>query len=54
MPTKNLIFLLMAVGSIIGGYVPSLWGAGMLSFSSIFTSGAGALVGLWLAFRLSK
>jgi hypothetical protein len=39
------------IGSLIGGLVPDLWGAGMFSYSSVLLSGVGAFVGLWLAAR---
>jgi hypothetical protein len=54
MPSKKLIMVLMLAGSMIGGYAPSLFGAGMFSFTSLFCSAAGALAGIWLAFRMSR
>lgn len=54
MSQKTLVFLGMTVGSLIGGYIPSLWGAGMFSFTSIFTSGAGAILGIWLGYKLGE
>jgi uncharacterized membrane protein YoaK (UPF0700 family) len=51
METK-LIWLGMFVGSTIGGFVPMLWGAGALSFSSVFLSAAGGILGIWLGYRL--
>ncbi len=54
MPSKKLIMLLMAVGSFIGGYVPVLFGISAFSFTSLFTSAAGAIGGIWLAVRLSR
>ncbi len=42
----------MAVGSAIGGYIPNLWGAGFLSFSSIILTAVGGIAGIWLGFRL--
>jgi len=43
-----------AVGSVIGAYVPALWGAGMFSYSSIILSTIGGLGGIWLGFKLSR
>jgi uncharacterized membrane protein YeaQ/YmgE (transglycosylase-associated protein family) len=40
------------VGSTIGGLIPDLWGAGLFSYSSVLFSGLGALVGLWLGYKL--
>lgn len=47
--TVGIIF-----GSIAGGYVPTLLGADSFSFTSLFGSGAGAVLGLWLAFKLTR
>ncbi len=51
---KRTIWLGLFVGSTIGGYVPLLWGADLFSFSSIFFSAAGALLGIWVAFRMQS
>lgn len=53
MSTKTLVFLGMSVGSIIGGYVPSLFGAGIFSMWSIITSAIGAIVGILIVHRIS-
>lgn len=42
------------VGSVIGGFIPEIWGASALSFSSLLFGVVGAFVGLWLGFRLSQ
>jgi hypothetical protein len=44
----------MIVGSTVGGFVPMLWGAGALSFSSIIWGSVGAIAGIWLAFKISQ
>ncbi len=50
---KQMIWLGLVVGSVIGGFIPSLWGAEAFSFSSIFLSAVGAVAGIWLAFKLT-
>ncbi len=42
----------MFVGSTIGGFIPALWGGGIMS--DIILSGAGALAGIWVGFRISQ
>ena len=54
MPSKLLIFVGMTVGSIIGGYIPSLFGAGLFSYSSVLFSGIGAIAGVWAGYKLSN
>ena len=51
---KNLIWIGVFVGSTIGGYIPTLWGADLISISSIFFSGVGAMAGLSLAIGFKK
>jgi uncharacterized membrane protein YeaQ/YmgE (transglycosylase-associated protein family) len=52
MPSRALIWVAILIGSIIGGTVPELWGADMLSYTSLLLSGIGALVALWIVFRI--
>jgi predicted MFS family arabinose efflux permease len=52
MPSRALFWVAILIGSTIGGAVPELWGADMLSFTSLLLSGIGALVGLWIAFKI--
>jgi hypothetical protein len=47
------IWIGILVGSTIGGFIPAFWGADLLSYSSILLSGLGALVGLFIAYKLA-
>lgn len=40
------------VGGTIGSFVPSLWGAGQLSLSSVLFFMIGGFVGIWITYRL--
>jgi len=42
----------MIVGSLIGGYIPTLFGVDIFSYTSILTSGVGAILGVWIGFKL--
>ena len=42
----------MSLGSFIGGFIPNLWGASMMSFSGIFFSAVGGIVGIWLVYKM--
>jgi hypothetical protein len=50
--TKTLIITGMIFGSLIGGYVPLIWGESAFSMSSIIFSGIGALVGVWVGYKI--
>jgi len=54
MPSKAFVTLLMIIGSTMGGLVPLLFGADMLSYSSVIGSGIGGLLGIYLSFKLSS
>ena len=51
MPSGARIWLPILIGSTIGGMIPELWGAGMVSYSGVLLSGVGAFAGLWFAHR---
>ncbi|MFH0947815.1 MAG: hypothetical protein V1833_02305 [Elusimicrobiota bacterium] len=53
MSSKKMMMLGLFVGSTIGGYIPILLGAGMFSFSSLFGSGVGGIIGIWLAKKIT-
>ena len=44
----------MIIGSTIGSFIPNLWGAGVFSFSSIFSGAAGGIAGIVIAFKLAQ
>ncbi len=54
MQSKQLIWIGMAVGSTIGGLIPDIWGADIFSISSIIFSGAGAIAGIYVGFKISQ
>lgn len=54
MPAKPLITIGLIMGSIIGGYIPTFFGAGIFSYSSLLGSGIGAILGIYLAYKLSS
>jgi len=48
------IWLGLFMGSILGSYVPSLWGEGLFSLSSIFFGVLGGILGIWVGFKTSQ
>ncbi len=50
---RKIIWLGLFVGSSIGGFIPSFWGAGALSFSGLIFSALGGFAGIWLGYRMS-
>jgi hypothetical protein len=51
---KTLVWIGILVGSIIGSYVPTLWGAGYFSVASVLFSGAGAFAGIWAGYLAAQ
>ncbi len=49
---RSLIWIGMVVGSTVGGFLPLLWGGDLLSFSGLFGSGAGGILGIWLGYKV--
>lgn len=54
MSAKSLVYLGMFIGSIIGGYIPTLFGVGLISFTSVLCSGIGSILGIWVGYKLSE
>jgi dipeptide/tripeptide permease len=53
MQSKSIIWIGVFIGSTIGSLIPGLWGDDMFSYSSVLLGGIGALVGLWIGFKMS-
>jgi hypothetical protein len=54
MSDKTIVMLATGLGSAIGGYLPSLWGASIVSGWSIILATVGGILGLWLGLRLVR
>jgi hypothetical protein len=52
MSSKTIYYIAAFIGSIIGAYIPTLWGAGILSISSLFFSALGAIAGIVIVWKL--
>ena len=53
MNMKPAIWIGMTVGSSVGSFIPSLWGAGVFSFSSLILGAIGAMLGIYVAFTMT-
>jgi len=54
MNAKSLVWLGFFIGSTAGAYLPTFFGAGILSFSSVIFSAVGGIAGIWLGYKLSR
>ena len=54
MESKQLVYLGLFIGSTVGSYVSTFWGAGFLSFSSVICSAVGGLIGIYIFFKMSR
>jgi len=50
-PSKTIYYIAAIIGSVVGGFVPAIWGAGFLSVSSLIFSTLGALLGIYLVYK---
>lgn len=53
MSRKTVIMLGMIIGSFAGGYVASLFGSAMFSFTSLIGSTVGGVIGIWITFKMT-
>jgi uncharacterized membrane protein YjjB (DUF3815 family) len=49
---KKVLWMCMAVGSTVGGYLPTYFGQGSLSLASILGSAIGGVAGVFAARRI--
>jgi hypothetical protein len=54
MSTKSAIWICVFIGSIIGGYIPVLFGQSFLSMWSLIGNGIGGLLGIWIGFKIGE
>ena len=46
--------LMMVVGGVAGGYVPTLWGENGISLAAVLTSTLGGILGIVVGYKLSQ
>lgn len=54
MNSKSAIWIGMFIGTTAGSYLPTLWGAGYFSFSSVILSTIGGLIGIYAGFKIGN
>ncbi|NNM83776.1 hypothetical protein HKL94_00970 [Candidatus Parcubacteria bacterium] len=54
MQSRSLVWLGLAVGSTVGGFIPELWGGNLLSFSSIVLTAVGGIAGIWVGYKITQ
>ncbi|MEI7890406.1 MAG: hypothetical protein WCI36_00395 [bacterium] len=54
MVPKWFIYFCIFIFSLIGAYVPMIWGDGVFSFSSIMFSGVGGILGIFVAIKIGN
>jgi predicted MFS family arabinose efflux permease len=50
---KRVLWMCIAVGSTVGGFVPELWGASAFGVTSLLFGAIGGVAGVWAAARIS-
>ncbi|MEK9207247.1 MAG: hypothetical protein AAB922_02115 [Patescibacteria group bacterium] len=51
MSTKAWVTIWVLAGSIIGGYVPVIFGVSAFSFTSLLTSAIGGIIGVFIGIK---
>lgn len=54
MERKTSIWWGMFVGSTIGGFIPSLWDAGIFSISGLIFTATGGFLGIWVGYKIGE
>ena len=50
---RSVISLCAVFGTVIGGFVPALWGNNGIGLAGVLFGALGGIAGLWLGVRLS-
>ncbi len=51
MHSKSAYYLAAFIGTTVGGLIPSLWGAGFLSYSSLIFSTIGGILAIVITYK---
>lgn len=54
MSSKGLVMLGLLIGSTVGGYLPTLFGASAFSLWSVFGSAVGGALGVYFFYKISS
>ena len=54
MGPKFVIYFCLSIGSVIGGYIPTLWHQGIFSWQSLLGGIIGSLVGVWIGYKINQ
>jgi hypothetical protein len=49
---RTRIWFAALIGSAVGGFIPTLWGADFVSYTSVLLSGIGGFAGIWVGYML--
>jgi hypothetical protein len=51
---RSAIMMCATFGTLIGGFIPMMWGASGLGLQSLLFSGVGGVAGLWAGLRIAE
>ena len=54
MNSKSMIWLFLAIGSSVGGFIPTLWGDSFFSLWSVLLTAVGGAFGIWVGYKISN
>ncbi|MBP6881425.1 MAG: hypothetical protein KBC35_02260 [Candidatus Pacebacteria bacterium] len=49
-----MIWIMAGIGGWLGGYIPVLWGGTSFSMSGIIFNAVGAIIGIWIGFKMTR
>lgn len=52
MSAKTIYYLAALIGSIVGSFIPAIWGGSLLSMSSLFLGALGGILGVVIVYKL--
>jgi hypothetical protein len=49
---KKIVMIGMIVGSMLGGWLPTLFGISAFSVTSVLCGGVGGIIGIWICYKM--
>jgi hypothetical protein len=53
MHSRGTIWMCATMGTLVGGFVPALWGGSQLGVASLLFAALGGFAGVWAGVRLT-
>jgi len=54
MSSKSIVMIFFTIGSLVGSYVPLLFGVSAFSYTSVLCGALGSIIGTYIGYNISQ